>query len=117
MASRRFGDPVNARSSGDRFGRVPAWIIRSLKWKPLSGSESKLLIYLACIMDNSTNMTPGFTITDLADALSLHRNTASDALRNLTCIGIVAQGRSKRGKLCVQVLFQDPDTPRQDNET
>lgn len=76
------GVDARGRSKGDRFVRLPIWMLKSEAWTTMSPSAFKLLIHLWSRHNGQNNGEIAYAVRD-AEEIGLKKSAASDAFREL----------------------------------
>lgn len=112
----RFGNLRPRSKSKGPFARIPAWIYHdnggTQAFKLLRASEFKVLGCLASKANNDTDETPAFTISSLAKATDLSRDTVRASLKILQNLKIIVLIQTKRGLTAARILFTPPNYDR-----
>lgn len=112
--SRHYGAPANSEQEGDRHDQLPRWIKWSPKFHRMQPTDAKLYMYLIGQQNRYTRLVPEMRPTKLEEILGINRNRIAQGFKNLALDGFIAVApRRMREVFNVQILFADPDSPRQ----
>lgn len=76
----------------EKFGRLPAWFVKSGAWKRLSWNEMAVLGVLVVVQDNNTHET-WIKRADLSDYSNVCKSSVSSATQGLVHVGVISKKR------------------------
>ena len=79
---------ATGRTIGERYVRLPHWILKSPAWKALSPAAFKLLVALWSRHNGANNGEISYSVRE-AEEIGLHKNTATRAFNELVTLGFL----------------------------